>query len=174
MHHWTWHFIIKWNNHMVIYGFFSLTGTKPAFCVLRNQLQRLGWLLVPAVLHRMHNVLWLLKGAIPSLLERGVLGWVNGGLYQQHSYIFPIRKVDNVVFHLRFLRHSKMSFFISRWFSLLGIAAASLTNVQLHHTSAVNIVLLTQSCTVLSKTASGNWYCWSLPEMCSAPFSTDP
>lgn len=106
------HFIIIF--HVVIYVFFSLSRTNPALYVLRNQLQRLGQLLVCAegsLLHRMHNVMWLLKGALQSLLERGVLGWVNGSPCEQHSYISPIRRVDNVVFHPRFLRHSKMLLF---------------------------------------------------------------
>lgn len=106
------HFFIIF--YMVIYVFFSLTRTKTALYVLRNQLQRLGQLLVCAegsLLHRMHNVVWLLKGALQSLLERGYLDWVNGSPCEQHSYILPIRRVDNVVFHLRFLRHSKMFLF---------------------------------------------------------------
>ena len=103
--------------HMVCYVFFSLTGTKPALHVLRNQLQRLGHLLVCAegsLLHRMRNVMWLLKGALQSLLQSGVLGWVNGSPCEQHSYIFPIRRMYNRVFHLRFLRHSKM-LLLYRW-----------------------------------------------------------
>lgn len=73
-------------------------------------------------------MMWLLKGAFQPLLERAVLSWVNGNLCEQHSYILPIGRVDNVAFHLRFLSNFKMLLFISRRFSLLGTVAASLTN----------------------------------------------
>lgn len=121
----------------------SLTRTKTALCALRNQLWGLGQLLVCAegsLLHRVHNVMRLLKGALQSLLERGVLDWVNGSPCEQYSYILPIRRVDNIVFHLRFLRRSEMLlFFISRWFSLLDTLADFLTIAWLHHRSATGL-----------------------------------
>lgn len=58
-------------------------------------------------------MMWLLEGALQSLPERGVLGWVNGSPWQQPSCILPIRRVDNVGFHVRILRHSKMLLFLS-------------------------------------------------------------
>lgn len=84
-----WLYLINFiiNLGMVIYVFFSLTRTKGALHALRIQLEWLGQLLLHAegsLLRRMHNGMWLLKGALQSLLEREVLGWVNGSPCEQH------------------------------------------------------------------------------------------
>lgn len=85
---------------------------------------------------------------------------------------FACQKRDNLI--QDFLGILKCYFFISRWFSLLGGAAASLTNAWACHTSAGGFVLLTLSCSVITKRASGNWQCWALHEMHSAPSRTEP
>lgn len=158
--------------HMAIYVVFSLTGISP---VLHWEVSFKGWLLVNAGISPLHNVMWFLKGAVQSLLERGALaGWM--GVPASSTRVFCPPEEQKICFLIRdFLGILKCYFFISRWFSLLGGAAASLTNAWAYHTTAGGFVLLTQSsCSGICKAAGGNWQCWALHETRSEPSRTEP
>lgn len=97
--------------HVATYVVVSLTGTRP---VLHWEISFKGWLLVNAgisLLPKRHKVMWLLKGALQSLLERAALGWVDGSPCEQHPCTLPVARVDNVFCPPRFLGRPKMLLF---------------------------------------------------------------